>query len=109
MPLNRTSKTVLSRAKITANLVPILLVVMTLFPESSSGAAVTQGRNKTSRSPEAQTGSESRKSEIAALLQTGKMDQAESAARIAIAAAPRDGDLHNLLGVALDRSGRQLA
>jgi Flp pilus assembly protein TadD len=49
---------------------------------------------------------QARKSEIAELLQQGNVDQAESLARTALKDSPRDADLHNLLGVALDQRGQ---
>ena len=44
--------------------------------------------------------------EAVALLQAGKLDEAEPLVRRAVGAAPRDADAHNLLGVILDQRGR---
>src|SRR5215212_8715831 len=95
---------VASRRVLTCLLASVLL--------SSSLASDAHARQrKGSRQPArpAQTGSApaARQSqEIAALLQAGRLAEAEALARQTVAASPRDSQARTLLAVVLDRSGR---
>ena len=44
--------------------------------------------------------------EVAALVQAGKFEEAESAARKVVAAMPQDADAHSILGVVLSQRGQ---
>src|SRR5882762_8087648 len=85
-----------------ARLVPLVFVV-TLLLGSLDVTAIQ--RQQKSNTQDTQAVNQVRKSEIAALLQAGQMEQAQAAARTALVSEPKDGELHDLLGVALERSG----
>jgi Flp pilus assembly protein TadD len=63
---------------------------------------------KTSKSskPSQAASDTSTESRIAALLQSGKLEEAEELARGSVRNNPRDGQAHALLGVILDQRGR---
>src|SRR5258707_14038009 len=103
MHFNQTSKMTRPQPEF-ARLVPLVFVVTLLL--GSLDVAAIQRQQKSNNAQGTQAVNQVRKSEIAALLQAGQMEQAQAAARNALVSEPRDGELHDLLGVALERSGQ---
>ncbi|HEY1404881.1 MAG TPA: tetratricopeptide repeat protein, partial [Pyrinomonadaceae bacterium] len=97
----------LSRATVTPTL--LLLLALSASPSfSQSQPPRTPSKAQPGKRDAAADNVPARLREAAALLRSGKPDEAEPLVRRAIAAAPRDADAHNLLGVILDQRGRSL-
>src|SRR5205085_7657038 len=110
MSLQRTHAVELSRPLVARLIVCVLLVVgcaqqSTAQHRPSAHSAQQQSNARTADAPTTTLDEASLLRETAALLQQGRLAEAEAAARKAVAAAPRDASAHSLLGVVFDQQG----